>query len=98
MVVARQYLNPAIPAAIFFSFSSCVNLATADGRAKVADVIRAVPDDRILVESDLHAAGDAMDAALEGMYRKVCEVKGWPLRQGVERIARNFEEFIFGAS
>ena len=54
------------------------------------------PDDRILVESDLHVAGEAMDAALEAMYGKVCEVKGWELEEGIRRIGKNYEEFIFG--
>jgi len=93
--VLKQYLNPRIPAKIFFSFSVAINV-TMDEK-KSSEVIAACPDNRILVESDLHVAGDEMDAALEGMYRKVCEIKGWELRDGVERIGRNFKEFIGGS-
>lgn len=94
--VLKQYLNPSIPARIFFSFSVAINLSTEGGASKFPDVIKACPDDRILIESDLHMAGEAMDRYLEQMYRKVCEIKGWELREGVERIGRNYEEFIFG--
>lgn len=94
--MVRQYLNPAIPTRVFFSFSTVINLSTAGGGSKFPDVVRACPDDRLLVESDLHKAGDEMDRVLEDMYRKVCDIKGWTLEQGVERIRKNYEEFIFG--
>ncbi|KAH7160257.1 hypothetical protein B0J13DRAFT_540820 [Dactylonectria estremocensis] len=94
--VLKQYLHPAIPARIFISLSSAINLSTDANRTKASDVLRAMPDDRILVESDLHTAGEPMDAALEDMYRQVCEVKGWDLEEGVTRLAKNYEEFIYG--
>ncbi|KAF4125242.1 Tat protein secretion system quality control protein TatD (DNase) [Geosmithia morbida] len=94
--VLKQWLRPAIPADIFFSFSSAVNLGTDGGRAKLGDIVKAVPDRKILVESDLHVAGDEMEAALEDMYRFVCRVKGWTLEDGVVRIRENFRRFIVG--
>lgn len=94
--VMKQYLHRAIPAKIFFSFSTAINLSTEGGAGKLPEVLRACPDDRILVESDVHTAGEDMDGYLEEMYRKVCEMKGWRLREGVERIRKNYEEFIFG--
>ncbi|GKT93337.1 cut9 interacting protein [Colletotrichum tofieldiae] len=92
----KQYTNPAIPARMFFSFSSAINLGTKAGADKIAEVLQACPDNSILVESDLHVAGEEMDARLEEMYRKVCEIKGWKLQEGVERIGKNYREFIFG--
>ncbi|KZZ94183.1 Deoxyribonuclease, TatD [Moelleriella libera RCEF 2490] len=92
----RQWLRPNIPATIYFSFSTAVNCGTESTSAKLDHVLRAVPADRILVESDLHVAGEAMDAALEDMYRRVCHVKGWGLEEGAGQIASNFESFIFG--
>ncbi|KAK3352367.1 hypothetical protein B0T25DRAFT_184179 [Lasiosphaeria hispida] len=92
----QQYLNPAIPARIYFSFSVVVNLSTHGLESKFADVIQVCPDDRILVESDLHTAGDEMDRVLEQIYRKVCQVKGWSLTEGLERIRKNYEGYIFG--
>ncbi|PNP73741.1 hypothetical protein FNYG_12931 [Fusarium nygamai] len=92
----KQYLKPSIPAKIFFSFSKTNNLRSDEERRKAEDAIRIVPDNRILVESDLHTAGERMDSELEEMYRVVCEVKGWGLGEGVGKIAENYREFIFG--
>ncbi|ROW16683.1 hypothetical protein VPNG_01741 [Cytospora leucostoma] len=98
----RQYAGDrSCPARVYFSFSMCVNYSTGgherERKKHIADeVIRACPDDRVLVESDLHTAGEGMDGFLEAMYRKVCEVKGWGLVEGVERIKQNYEAFIFG--
>lgn len=98
----KQYADDkSIPAKIFFSFSLLVNYSNGahqhERRKHIADeVIRACPDDRILLESDLHSAGQEMDDLLEEIYRRVCEVKGWTLREGAKRIKRNYEEFIFG--
>jgi Tat protein secretion system quality control protein TatD with DNase activity len=86
--VLKQYLNPKIPARIFVSLSTAVNLSTDASSAKTDEVLRALPDDSILVESDLHIAGEHMDQALENMYRHVCEVKGWELEEGIKRIAK----------
>ncbi|RMJ19359.1 hypothetical protein CDV36_000988 [Fusarium kuroshium] len=92
----KQYLKPSIPAKIFFSFSKTNNLASEAARAKTEDAVRTVPDNRVLVESDLHTAGDRMDGELEDMYRAICEIKGWTLEEGVGRIASNYREFVFG--
>ncbi|CAI6086791.1 unnamed protein product [Clonostachys chloroleuca] len=92
----RQYLNPRFPATIFFSFSKSNNMRDEAGRAKMRDALGTVPDDRVLVESDIHEAGDRMDGDLEDTYRAVCAFKGWTLEEGVERIARNYRRFIFG--
>lgn len=92
----KQYLKPSIPAKIFFSFSKANNLRSEEERKKAEDAMRIVPDNRMLVESDLHTAGERMDSELEGMYRVICKVKGWGLEEGVGKIAGNYREFIFG--
>ncbi|KAM0484534.1 hypothetical protein ACHAPX_001960 [Trichoderma viride] len=92
----KQWFHPAVPSQIFVSFSTAVNLGTDGGRAKLEAVVRAVPDDRVLVESDLHMAGEEAEAMLEDMYRLVCEIKGWDLEGGVRTIGKNFQKFIYG--
>lgn len=94
--VLKQWLNPTIPARIFFSFSVAVNLSTDNARERLEEVLRNTPDDQILIESDLHTAGEDMDNMLEEMYRFVCEIKAWSLEDGVRRIRKTYEQFIFG--
>ncbi|PKS09230.1 hypothetical protein jhhlp_003844 [Lomentospora prolificans] len=94
--VLKRYIKPQVPVDVYFSVSVVVNLGTASAHTKFAEVVAAIPDSRLLVESDLHVAGPDMDAALEDIYRRVCEVKGWDLKEGVEKIATNFNAFIFG--
>ena len=94
--MAKQYLKPTIPAQIFFSFSAFVNMASPGQEDKTRSVLEVIPHNKILVESDFHAAGEEMDDALEKMYRFVCEAKGWALVDGVQIIRQNFQQFICG--
>ncbi|KAL8822581.1 MAG: hypothetical protein Q9191_006684 [Dirinaria sp. TL-2023a] len=91
----RDYFHPSVPAEIFCSFSLLVNLKSSTA-TKTVNVIKAVPDDRVLVESDLHCAGEQMDELLERMVRCVCKAKNWSLEQGVKQLRANWLHFVFG--
>ncbi|MCJ1278335.1 hypothetical protein MMC21_006150 [Puttea exsequens] len=90
----KQYLHPSVPAVIFFSFSKLVNFSSRTNKAVAA--ITAIPADRILAESDLHAAGDAMDNLLEDIVRKICKIKHWSLEDGVKQLSLNWMHYAFG--
>ncbi|KAF2752889.1 cut9 interacting protein Scn1 [Pseudovirgaria hyperparasitica] len=94
----KQYWDPKIPIDFYASFSTAINFAERETpkRSGIEDVIRAVPDDRILVESDLHTAGDIMDEHLEDMVRTLCTVKRWPVHDGAQRLKANWMAFVYG--
>ncbi|KXS96225.1 hypothetical protein AC578_9630 [Pseudocercospora eumusae] len=92
----KQYTDSKVPCEIFFSFSTTINAWSEDGNGKVEAAVKAVPDDRILVESDLHTAGEHMDRYLQQAVEKICQVKGWELEDGVIRLGQNWKRFAFG--
>ncbi|KAF7719908.1 Cut9-interacting protein scn1 [Penicillium ucsense] len=91
----RQFLHESNPSDVYFSFSAVINFSGLSS-GKALDVIKALPSDRILIESDLHIAGKRMDNLLEDAARQICRVRGWELREGVQQLAENYERFIYG--
>ncbi|OQE21172.1 hypothetical protein PENSTE_c012G01311 [Penicillium steckii] len=91
----RQFLHPTNPSDVYFSFSAVINFSGVSTK-KVVDVIKALPDDRILIESDLHVAGPQMDDLLEDVARQICQLRGWELRAGVKQLADNWNCFVYG--
>lgn len=91
----NQFLHPSVPADIYFSFSDVINFSS--GKAdKVTDVIKSLPEDKILVESDLHRAGGEMDDMLEQVTRRICSIRGWELDDGVRKLGNNWKQFVSG--
>lgn len=91
----KQYLHPSVPVRFFFSFSIVINFSSS-ASSKTEQCIRALPDDCILIESDLHIAGKQMDENLKAVALKICELKGWGVEEGVKQLGRNWKAFVFG--
>lgn len=91
----KQFLAPTVPADVYFSFSEVINFSNACS-AKVTEVIKAVPANRILIESDLHCAGQRMDELLRQIILRVCNIRGWSLEDGALQLRNNWEKFVFG--
>lgn len=91
----RQFLHSSVPAEVYFSFSDLVNFSNTSS-AKAIEVIKAVPESRILIESDFHCAGERMDALLMEIVQKVCEIKGWSRKEGAKQLWNNWERFVYG--
>ncbi|KAK9331933.1 hypothetical protein V1520DRAFT_336566 [Lipomyces starkeyi] len=89
----KLWTNRKLPVTVYFSFSILVNSRYGD---KFKQVLRAVPDDRLLVESDFHMAGKTMQALLAEIVKFVCEVKGWEIEQGVRILGTNWRRFVYG--
>lgn len=92
----KQFLHPSNPSQIYFSFSSVINFAHPHQADRAEAVLRALPADQVLIESDLHTAGRDMDEYLEEVARVICGIRGWGLRQGVQQLADNWRRFVFG--
>jgi tRNA A37 threonylcarbamoyladenosine dehydratase/Tat protein secretion system quality control protein TatD with DNase activity len=75
----------------YFGFSSVINLRSPKTRA----VIGAVPDDRLLLESDLCDPTRAEDE-LRTMLAIIADIKGWSVRDAA-RITRENAQRFFGA-
>ncbi|KAL6231607.1 hypothetical protein BDW75DRAFT_38196 [Aspergillus navahoensis] len=90
----KQFLHPSNPSDVYFSFSSVINFAHHSDKSVA--VIKALPDDRVLIESDLHIAGQQMDDRLKEVTRQICEIRAWDLRQGVQQLAENWRRFVYG--
>ncbi|WPG98136.1 Cut9-interacting protein scn1 [Acrodontium crateriforme] len=94
----KMYTAATVPCEVYFSFSTTINAWTEFMNGKVEAAVRAVPDDKILIESDLHTAGERMDNYLQEAARKICQIKGWELDNGVELLAHNWKSFAFGST
>ncbi|KAL3461497.1 hypothetical protein BJX64DRAFT_260691 [Aspergillus heterothallicus] len=90
----KPFLQPSNPSDVYFSFSDVINFGHQSDKSVA--VIKALPDDRVLIESDLHIAGKEMDERLEQVTRQVCELRGWDLKQGTQQLADNWKRFVYG--
>lgn len=75
----------------YFSFSKFVNART----NRFRDVVAAVPDNRLLVESDMHSL-DLVETDMLEIVKVVADIKGWSLEETAERTTQNALEFLSG--
>ncbi|KAF9181381.1 hypothetical protein BGZ50_005533 [Haplosporangium sp. Z 11] len=81
------------PPEIFFSFSILINGRLQERKLK--ELITAVPEDRLLIESDHHSHAQ-VDLLLVEMVHKVAEIRQWTLEETVEKTTRNWHRFVYG--
>jgi len=91
----REFLHNKVPVDVYFSFSDVINFS-GPSTEKIIDVVKSIPDSKILIESDLHCAGVEMDARLSSVFQSICDIKKWPSEEGVKILARNWRRFVFG--
>lgn len=75
---------------IYFSFSAVIN-SRADPE-KLAKRIRAVPEDRLLLESD-QVSPSALDSGLAASLALVAAARGWTVEEAARRCRHNFDAF-----
>ncbi|KAF5843290.1 hypothetical protein DUNSADRAFT_92 [Dunaliella salina] len=84
---------------LYFSFSQAICAAphrdSDSAREKLAARIKAVPDDRILIESDQNTPL-AIDSGLANITQIIAQAKGWSLEKAVEVANANFKAFYDG--
>jgi len=91
----KQYLQPSVPATVYFSFSTVINARYGQ---KLLDLISAIPEDRILIESDWHSEGRIRRSQLHDIARLVIHQKKWSIEDGITQLENNFFNFVYGGS
>ena len=77
---------------IYFSFNQVIQLAKQD---VVLGRIAAVPDDRVLAESD-QTHVDRVDVGMEASVALIAAAKGWRVEEATQRLQQNFDKFYDG--
>ncbi|KAF3918706.1 hypothetical protein AA313_de0208128 [Arthrobotrys entomopaga] len=90
----KTWLHPKIPAEIYFSFSHAINVGY--GYEKFTDMLKLVPRDKILVESDLHVASIDMENHLAAIIRRVARDKEWKVDEVIKQVGKNWNKFVYG--
>ncbi|KAJ1883401.1 Cut9-interacting protein scn1 [Coemansia sp. RSA 1722] len=89
-MLKQIFLKGELGKRVYVSFSQFVNGRNAD---KSTQCMQVVPENRILVESDLHKATDSI-AALDDIVGFVCRARGWSSDDARERLAANSRHFF----
>ncbi|ORX44118.1 Metallo-dependent hydrolase [Hesseltinella vesiculosa] len=76
--------------AVYMSFSVTINARL--GWPKLSKLIQAVPDDRLLIESDVNSP-DGLDKAMAQMAVLVAMAKNWSVEEAVQQTRSNWQAF-----
>lgn len=77
---------------MYVSFSVCINARLIPPK-KLTELIKVVPEDRLLIESDLNTP-ELMDEGMVEITRIVAEARGWSIRKVVETTNKNWKRFV----
>lgn len=89
---AEQLMRiPQLKDKIYFSYSKVINLRS----WKCKKVIKQLPDNRILVESDLHCCTGIEEGLLD-MIAVIKSAKNWDINQAKQQIEKNSIDFFEG--
>ena len=83
---------PTIGSRLYFSFSTAINSLDNKQRQKAIERIRAVPDSRVLIESDQDQV-EAIDMALKDALDLISEAKEWTREKAAVNCLSNFQDF-----
>ncbi|KAJ2724661.1 Cut9-interacting protein scn1 [Coemansia sp. Benny D115] len=92
-MLSQMFLRGELGRRVYVGFSAAVNARDAGSRQRAAECLRLVPEERILVESDL---GDvrSSDAALGEAVTLVAEARGWSVDATWSRVNANARAFF----
>lgn len=89
MALEKKRSKAANPLQFYFSFSTTIN-----GRApKTSSVVAAVPEERLLIESD-HNDAEQIDESMNAACQLVADARGWTLEKAADTTARNAARFF----
>ncbi|GAN05749.1 cut9 interacting protein Scn1 [Mucor ambiguus] len=77
---------------IYVSFSVAINARLVPAK-KLVELIKTVPEDRLLIESDLNTPL-GIDECMVEMTKIVAEARGWTIKHVVETTNRNWKRFV----
>ncbi|KAI8898765.1 hypothetical protein BC833DRAFT_588570 [Globomyces pollinis-pini] len=80
---------PRVGSRFYFSFSHFVNSRS----PKTKSIISSLPDNRILIESDVHSISE-VDPAMEKIVNLVADAKGWSTEFTIAQTIKNSLEFL----
>jgi TatD DNase family protein len=80
---------PRIGSCFYFSFSFFVSRRL----SKLEERLKAIPENRLLIESDLDDVSNVDDAMLE-MVKTISDARGWSMEECINILERNTREFL----